>query len=75
MITSLFPYYIILTSSLRYEYNDSFEKNIFEPTKDEINKISLYKLFKWVKTNLPSDDSNILLNGKLQLVCTNDFSK
>ena len=51
------------------------KKNIFEPTKDEINKISLYKLFKWVKTNLPSDDSNILLNGKLQLVCTNDFSK
>ena len=41
--------------------------------KDEINKISLYKLFKWVKANLPSEDSNILLNGKLQLVSTNQL--
>jgi hypothetical protein len=69
------PIFINIGINEKQSLTDAMAKDNKKSIIDEINKISLYKLFKWVKTNIPSEDSNILLNGKLQLLKEEIYAK
>ena len=41
---------------------------VFKPIADDINKYSLYRFYEWINNQLPTDEANIIVNGKLHRV-------